>query len=121
MPATIKTIGRAKIKVSEVNLLAKKDAKAFFDFCNGRYEKKLDSIADRIAADPSKARLIMLSGPSASGKTTTSLKIQEKLKNGAAALSRFPWTISSRTGKMRPCCRTEQGIMNRQRPLIPIC
>lgn len=90
MPATIKTIGRAKIKVSEVNLLAKKDAKAFFDFCNGRYEKKLDSIADRIAADPSKARLIMLSGPSASGKTTTSLKIQEKLKKrgcGAVTIS----------------------------------
>lgn len=89
MPA-IKTIGRAKVKVSEINLSAQKDAEAFFNLCNQKYEKKLDTIADRIANDPSRARLIMLSGPSASGKTTTSLKIQEKLKErgcGAVTIS----------------------------------
>lgn len=90
MPITVQTIGRAKVKVSEVNSSAQKDARAFFNLCNEKYEKKLDNIADRIAKDPSKARLIMLSGPSASGKTTTSLKIQEKLKErgcGAVTIS----------------------------------
>lgn len=80
MPITVKTIGRAKIRVSDVNSSAKNDAKVFFSECNEKYEKKLDSIAKRIADNPLKSRLIMLSGPSASGKTTTSLKIQEALK-----------------------------------------
>ncbi|HEX2937776.1 MAG TPA: nucleoside kinase [Ruminiclostridium sp.] len=90
MPVTVKTIGRAKVKVSEVNSAALNDEKAFFTLCNEKYEKKIDGIAKRIAENPAKARLIMLSGPSASGKTTTSLKIQEALKKrrcGAVTIS----------------------------------
>lgn len=90
MPITIKTLNRAKVRVSNVNSFASTDGEAFFKLCNDKYEKKLDYIAKRIASDPSKARLIMLSGPSASGKTTTSLKLREglgKLGCGAAAIS----------------------------------
>lgn len=90
MPATVLTIGRAKVRVSEVNNAARKDGTDLFNLCNNKYEKKIDLIARRVAEDPSKARLIMLSGPSASGKTTTSLKLQNALKKlgcGAVAIS----------------------------------
>ena len=90
MPATVLTIGRAKVLVSEVNKAVHENSAGLFNLCDEKYEKKIDQIARRIASDPSKARLIMLSGPSASGKTTTSLKIQEALKKlgcGAVAIS----------------------------------
>lgn len=90
MPITVLTIGRAKVRVSEVNAAAKNDKTALFNRCNEKYEKKIEKIAMNIAEDPSKARLIMLSGPSASGKTTTSLKLQNYLRQrgvGAVAIS----------------------------------
>jgi uridine kinase len=90
MPATVLTIGRAKVRVSEVNKAAQTDSVGLFNLCNEKYEKKIQQIARRIADDPSKARLIMLSGPSASSKTTTSLKIQNALKElgcGAVTIS----------------------------------
>lgn len=90
MPTTVLTIGRAKVRVSEVNAAAKIDKTALFNLCNQKYEKKIEQIALHIVENPSKARLIMLSGPSASGKTTTSLKLQDKLRKrgvGAVAIS----------------------------------
>lgn len=90
MPVTVLTIGRAKVRVSEVNDAAKNDGTSLFNTCNDKYEKKIQMIARRIAENPYNSRLIMLSGPSASGKTTTSLKIQDELKKlgcGAVAIS----------------------------------
>lgn len=90
MPATVLTIARDKIRIADVNRMAKKDAAELFGLCNQKYEKKLESIARRIAENPEKSRLIMLSGPSASGKTTTSLKLQAQLRElgcGAVAIS----------------------------------
>lgn len=80
MPNTVLTIGRAKVHVNDVNNMAQNDSAALFKLCNDKYEKKISMIAHRIAQDPSKARLIMLSGPSASGKTTTSLKLKAELE-----------------------------------------
>lgn len=70
---------RGKIDVAAVNNRAKTDPKAFFEECDRLYEKKVQDIAARIADDPKGSRIIMLSGPSSSCKTTTSLKIQREL------------------------------------------
>lgn len=48
--------------------------------CDQKYEKRIGEIVDRVAADGSTVRMIMLSGPSASGKTTTSYKIKQGLE-----------------------------------------
>lgn len=90
MPATVLTIGRAKVLLNDVNHAAQENGAGFFKLCNEKYEKKIQAIAQRIANDPAKARIIMLSGPSASGKTTTSLKLQGALRElgcGAVAIS----------------------------------
>lgn len=81
MQNTVVTIGRRKVSISEINAAALSDQPAFFKLCNDKYEEKVNLIAKHIAADPNSCRLIMLSGPSASGKTTTSLKIQHRLKS----------------------------------------
>jgi uridine kinase len=80
MASTVLTIGRVKVHVDDVNHMAAEDSENLFKLCNEKYEKKISMIAHRIAKDPSKARLIMLSGPSASGKTTTSLKLESELE-----------------------------------------
>jgi uridine kinase len=83
-------MGRAKIRINNVNREVLADSSTFFSFCNKNYENKIMAIAHRIAEDTSKTRLIMLSGPSASGKTTTSIKLQfelQKLGIGAVSIS----------------------------------
>lgn len=90
MATFVHTIGRAKIRISDLNEALHKNSKKYFDICNEKYEKKISSIAEKIAANPSKSKLIMLSGPSASGKTTTSIKLQnalQKLGIGAVSIS----------------------------------
>ncbi len=72
-------IGRMKITREQSNQRAREDPAAFFRDCDAAYEQKLDAIVRRIAEDPSRAKVLMLSGPSASGKTTTSLKLRQGL------------------------------------------
>lgn len=88
--STFKTIGREKLKINEINSAVSKDEVEFFNLCNNKYEQKVELIAKKIAENPEKARIIMLAGPSASGKTTTSLKIQARLNElgcGAVTIS----------------------------------
>lgn len=72
-------IGRTKYTREQSNSRARKDPAAFFRDCDAAYEQRIDAIVRRVAADPSRAKVLMLSGPSASGKTTTSLKLQQGL------------------------------------------
>lgn len=75
----INAIGRTKIKISEINQAVQNDYQAFFKECDQSYENKLRKIADRLKKDAETPEIIMMSGPSSSGKTTTSLKIQRNL------------------------------------------
>jgi uridine kinase len=70
---------RGKIPAGEVAACASERPQDFFDDCNRRYEDKLGAIADRIRENLEQTHIIMLSGPSASGKTTTSLKLRDAL------------------------------------------
>ncbi len=51
--------------------------RAFAAACEADFAKRLGSLVDRIAANPSK--LIALSGPSCAGKTTTALRLIDRL------------------------------------------
>lgn len=80
--------GKAKIKRAEVNRAASQDSGAFMAECHLNYEKQVADFVRRIAEDGGERKLIMLSGPSASGKTTTSLKIKQGLEaRGICAVS----------------------------------
>jgi uridine kinase len=84
----VKTIGRAKKEVRQINELAVGSAQAFMAECDEKYEEKISSIVGHVADRGAGVKVIMLSGPSASGKTTTSLKIKEGLeKRGVSAVS----------------------------------
>ncbi len=74
-------LSQPKISVDEVDQRAKEDPKAFFARCDAQYEARLAEAADRIAARAAGHRqFVLLAGPSASGKTTTSLKLKAALR-----------------------------------------
>ena len=69
---------------NEINELALEPRK-FLSDCSADYHKKVSGTAESILSDESR-KLIMLAGPSSSGKTTTAKLLSEKLfRMGAAA------------------------------------
>ncbi|MDR3644377.1 MAG: hypothetical protein P4M02_04815 [Clostridia bacterium] len=71
--------GRTQIRLSEVNRAAAHEPQSFFERCNDGYEHRINDVCARIIKDTDASRIIMLSGPSSSAKTTTSLKLQRRL------------------------------------------
>lgn len=74
------TIGRAKISQALVNKAAHEGYQTYMQQCDASFEKRLGDIVKRIGENTEMSKIIMLSGPSASGKTTTSLKIKQGLE-----------------------------------------
>ena len=74
------TLGRAKILQSQVNKTAREEPEAFMSRCDEKYEKLVEKVLQHINGNTERSKIIMLSGPSASGKTTTSLKLKQGLE-----------------------------------------
>lgn len=66
--------------LKEINAAIRSDPKAFAEECDAAYAKKVENVAQKIAAHRTESHVILLSGPSGSGKTTTALKVEEQLK-----------------------------------------
>ena len=62
---------------------------SFVQSCEASFQTQIDAAAKLIAANPS-IRLVMLAGPSSSGKTTTA----EKLRQSFLTYGRRAWTVS---------------------------
>ena len=57
------------------------------------YEAELDAAAERILDRRDELRIVIIAGPSSSGKTTTTLKVREKL--AAAGIATVPLTVDN--------------------------
>ena len=79
----------ANYDVVKINSLLKKDCEKYIMECENAYRKQLDSVVDEINAERGRV-LVMLAGPSSSGKTTTARLISEKL----SALGRSTLVVS---------------------------
>lgn len=62
--------------LSEINYAMKRDAAAFIESCVNEYETCIDSAVENIIKD-SRIDIVMLAGPSSSGKTTTAKKLRD--------------------------------------------
>ena len=52
----------------------------------GRFDSELDAVADQIAERSDDVRLVIMAGPSSSGKTTTTARLQKKLAKSGVEL-----------------------------------
>lgn len=68
-----------KILEGKKKFASNEEARLFVESHESDFEKKLDEISERVASDHS-VRLIALSGPSCSGKTTTANKLISELE-----------------------------------------
>ena len=78
------TNNKTKITFSQINELAAEPA-AFVESCTAEYRSKVSAVADEIIKDKSR-KIIMLAGPSSSGKTTTAAMLSAFIsKSGGRA------------------------------------
>ncbi len=77
------------LSLSQINTLLQYDPRWLVQKENDRYHKEIVSVAKRIDQKHGRS-LVLLSGPSASGKTTTAFKIQQQLR----AMGRDTHTVS---------------------------
>ena len=66
--------------LKEINDAVRSDPKGFAEACDAAFAKKVETAAQKIADHRKESRIILLSGPSGSGNTTTALKIEEQLE-----------------------------------------
>lgn len=66
-------------RVEDINRFAQEDAAAFVEAAEADYRADIDGIAAEIAAENPACRLVMLAGPSSSGKTTTAHLLKKAL------------------------------------------
>ena len=70
---------KASNTLISINSNAKKDTQDFITSCEERYKRIISSVAEQICQKGGH-EVVMLAGPSASGKTTTANKLVEELK-----------------------------------------
>ena len=80
MMSWLNTYRRYACDISRINEMAKSDAKAFVDMTEEVYRNDLRQIAEQILTIPVKRHIIMLSGPSSSGKTTSAQKLADEFR-----------------------------------------
>lgn len=68
----------AQRTVSEINQALKKDARGFIEACEKEFEEKLDVMVRKI--EEGRKKVVLLAGPSASGKTTTANLLADRLR-----------------------------------------
>ena len=61
----------AEYTLKYINHRAECDAEAFVNDCEEQYHRQLHLVADQIAANCKRKPVVLLNGPSSSGKTTT--------------------------------------------------
>ena len=62
-------------QLTEINQKIQADPKAFLAECDASYQKRLEDAADRILAGMAESPVVLLSGPSGSGTTSSAVPI----------------------------------------------
>ena len=67
------------------SIMGRKELPALIRASDARYREEINQAATRILQDFKNIRIVIVAGPSSSGKTTTTIKIGEKLKTAGIA------------------------------------
>lgn len=103
-------------QIEKINEAVRKDVQGFLDDCDTAYALQLAKGADHIANKLDKSKIVLLSGPSASGKTTSALKIEEELKNRGIRCHTVSMDNYFRTLTPDTVPRTPEGTVDLESP-----
>lgn len=76
-------VERRQLQLEEINRRADADAPRFVEDEDARYAGEVGRLARHLAAGPRRRRIVMLCGPTSSGKTTTALLLRDSLREMA--------------------------------------
>ncbi|MCI1982300.1 MAG: nucleoside kinase [Oscillospiraceae bacterium] len=91
--------------LDEINRAAEADPAAFISGAESSYRKNIRKIAEQIAGEKPMCRLVMLAGPSSSGKTTTAHRLISALKEigvGCVSISLDDFYLGENRAPLRP-------------------
>ena len=104
-------------QLQEINKRIQTDVTEFLAECDQSYAQRVSLAADRILGNLERSPIVLLSGPSGPGKTTTAMKIADELRrrgvnSHAVAMDNYFKTLNRRTAP-----RTPEGDIDYESPL----
>lgn len=70
-----------RIELSTINAAIRTDPKGYIEACDAQYDQRIANAAEQIKQRLSLSRVILLAGPSSSGKTTTAGRVKKAMEN----------------------------------------
>ncbi len=103
-------------QLQDINNAISYDVRGFLEHCDTEYETQIEKVAEQILNNSDKSTVVFLSGPSASGKTTTAMKIEHALEchgilSHTISMDNYFKTLSHDTAP-----RTETGDIDFESP-----
>ena len=105
-------------QLEEINRRLKEDPAGFVAECDGVYQKRLETAAERILERMKESPIVLLSGPSGSGKTTTALKLEQELERRGVQTHTISMDNYFKTLNRRTAPRTPEGDIEYESPLL---
>ena len=103
--------------LTEINFKTVADPKGFLEECDAVYNAEIEDVTEKIIEHLPVCPIVLLSGPSGSGKATTSMKIAEKLRE--RGVNTYHVGMDDYFNTIRPDTvpRTPEGEMDLESPL----
>ena len=105
-------------QLEEINRRLKEDPAGFVAECDGVYQKRLESAADRILVRMKESPIVLLSGPSGSGKTTTALKLEQELERRGVQTHTISMDNYFKTLNRKTAPRNAEGDIDYESPRL---
>lgn len=103
-------------QLHEINEAIRNDPKSFVAHCDALYQSRIDEAADAIVDNMSRSQIVLLSGPSSSGKTTTALKIEQELRRRGVLSTTISMDNYFRTLTQENAPRNDEGAIDYESP-----
>lgn len=68
-----------RIELNDINTAIRTNPKAYVAKCDNLYDNRVNAAADTVVSRLSRSRVVLLAGPSSSGKTTTASRLRKAL------------------------------------------
>jgi len=105
-------------QLEEINRRAKEDPEAFVAECDADLGSRVRDAADRIEAHLSVSPIVLLSGPSGAGKTTTAKMIEDELERRGINTHTVSMDNYFKTLNLHTCPRTPEGEIDFESPQL---
>ncbi|MDF2838667.1 MAG: nucleoside kinase [Evtepia sp.] len=103
-------------QLQEINEAVLSDAKGFLADCDEHYQDRINNAAEVILNNMSRSQIVLLSGPSSSGKTTTAMKIEQELRRRGISTKTISMDNYFRPLDLQNAPRNENGEVDYESP-----